>query len=316
MPIIRRKLEPATVYPTDLRYNIDTDTVQSKVNGSWVDNPAADPRRQTTLPPRITSNPACDAAQSVTDALKNQLDATIEAIDNSSTAFTIAGLILSLFSFGVFAVFIDLALFIVDQMVAAGASALRAALTGATYDTLTCILFCEFGTDGRLKAGGLDTAMSEITGQIGGLAATVLNAMLRLAGEGGVNNLASLGTSTGSCSDCGCHICNMDLWTHVGLGTEVERGDNYVVIEAANIPGAFGNWRAEIDTTDFNVCCPVNEWAYTSGPPDFPTYKSIPCGRPFVDESSYDHGIPTVGTEKWAIGIDAATPFTIRFNFL
>jgi len=204
MPLIRRRLKSSDVYPDDIRYNSGTDTVQSLVNGDWVDNPAADPRRQTTFPPRLTADPACDAAKSVTDALKNQIDATIEAIGNASTAFQIAGLILGLLSFGVFAIFINIALTIADGMIDAGEAALTAALTPAVYEQLTCILACQFDSNGRITAERLAVAQSEVTDQIGGIAATVINSMLSLAGEGGVNNLASLGTATGNCAGCGC----------------------------------------------------------------------------------------------------------------
>jgi len=204
MPIVRRKLDENTVYPADLRYDPDTDTVQRKVNGSWVDAPESDPRTHTTLPPRITSDPACDGAESVKDALKGQIEQVITAISNASTAFTIAGIILSLLSFGVFAVFISIALTIADTMIGVGAAGLTAALTEPVYHQLACILSCHMNSQGRLNPGELGLVQTEINDQIGGVGATTLNAMLSLAGEGGINNLASLGTSTGDCSDCGC----------------------------------------------------------------------------------------------------------------
>jgi hypothetical protein len=202
MPIIRKKLVASAVYPDDIRYNADTDTVQSFVNGSWVDNPDADPRRQTTFPPRLTSDPACDAAKSVLDAIKGQIDSILTAIDNAQTAFSIAALVLGLFTFGVFDIFIAIALGIANAMLDAGTSTLSAALTDPVYQTWMCIIFCQFGTDGRLKAGGLDAIISQTTDMIGGIAAVTLNAFVALAGEGGINNLASLGTATGDCSEC------------------------------------------------------------------------------------------------------------------
>lgn len=205
MPVIRKRLIPDEVYPSNIRYNEAEDTVESFVNGEWVENPNADPRRQITLPPRITADTECDAAQSVVDALQTQISATIEAIDNASTLFTIAGIILSLFSFGVFAVFISIALTIGDAMIAAGSTALEAALTPTVYDMLKCILFCEMDDQGRITADGLADVQERVTSEIGGLAATVINSMLSLAGEGGISNLASLGTSTGDCS--GCDAC-------------------------------------------------------------------------------------------------------------
>jgi len=207
MPIIRRKLDPNTVYPTNIQYDPETDTVQTNVNGTFVDSPEADPRTQTTFPPRITANPGCDAAQSVSDAIKNQINQTIDAVNNAKTAFTIAGLILGLFTFGVFDIFIAIALGIANAMIDAGGTALAAALSDSTFDTLTCILFCHMNSSGRLKPGGLDASKTDVDTQIGGLGATIINAMLSLAGEGGINNIASLGMSTGDCSACDCGWC-------------------------------------------------------------------------------------------------------------
>ena len=204
MPIIRRKLDPDTVYPSTLRYDADTDTVQSLVNGDWVDNPEADPRHQTTFPPRITSDPACDAAQSVTDALKGQIAGVVEAIDNASTLFTIAGVILSIFTFGTFGVFISLALAAADSMVGYGSTAINAALTDPVWDQFKCILDCIMDGSGRITASDLTEIEAQVTSDIGGIGAIIINQMLSLAGEGGVNNLAAIGTSTGDCDDCGC----------------------------------------------------------------------------------------------------------------
>jgi len=207
MPIVRRKLDPNTVYPTTIRYNPDTDTVQTDINGTWADSPEADPRHQTTLPPHLTSNPACDAAESVKDAFKAKIDDILTAITNSGTAFTIAGIILSLFTFGVFGIFISIALAIGNGMLSAGTTAIEAALTDPIYHTFACILFCHMDSNGRLTSDTLSAAEADVTAQIGGLGATILNGMLALAGEGGVNNLAALGMSTGDCDDCECVWC-------------------------------------------------------------------------------------------------------------
>lgn len=235
MPIVRKKLDPNTVYPTNLRYNPDTDTVQSLVNDEWVDNPAADPRHQTSFPPRLTANPACDAAQSVVDALKAQITATITAVGNASTATTIAGLILGLFSFGLFAVFISIALTIANAMIDAGESALTAALTDPVYDQLKCILDCNMDVNGRLSPAALTEVQTEVNDQIGGLAAATLNAMLSLAGEGGINNLASLGTSTGDCDDCGCVV----QWCY-DFDFTISDGGSFVTVSLGTWVGGTG----------------------------------------------------------------------------
>jgi len=220
MPIIRKELYSSEVYPDNVRYNSTTDAVESFVNGDWVENPLVDPRLMTTLPPRITADSSCDAGESVKDALKAKIDDILIAIDNAATAFTIAGIILSVFTLGAYAIFVSLALGIGDQMLTAGTAALTAALTEGVYDKLVCILNCNMDVQGRVNEGDLPQIQAQVTDQIGGLGATIINAMLALAGEGGINNLASLGTATGDCDECDC-VCgfttnsgvgNWDLW--------------------------------------------------------------------------------------------------------
>jgi hypothetical protein len=265
MPIIRKQLKPADVYPENIRYNPDTETVQSLIGDEWVDNPDADPRNQTTFPPRLTSDPACDAAQSITDAFKAQIDGVITAIDGAQSAFTIAGIILSLFSFGVFGIFISLALFLAHAMLDAGTTAINAALTTPVYHTFTCILLCHMDSSGRITAGDLDAVKSDVDDNIGGLGAVILNAMLSLAGEGGINNLASLGTSTGDCSDCDvCDPCaTMGDWVAQlpgTLGSIISYGDSWIDVQAEYYSG-YAQYVAYINSghpEDFNICCTLS----------------------------------------------------------
>lgn len=321
MPIIRKKLEPGSVYPTNIRYNEGTDTVQSLVNGEWVDNPLADPRNQTTLPPRLTADPDCDAAQSVVDALKAQIDATITAIDNGSTAFTIAGLILGLFSFGVFAVFISIALTIADAMIGAGASALTAALTEPVYEQLVCIIKCHMTDEGRLDENGLEAIISDVNGEIGGLAAVTINAMLTLAGEGGVNNLASIGTSTGDCSECDCGEC-LANW-HVGnfggfeaAGTFVGIFDGYMRFESTLLSS---NTQAIIIMTDsISECCELIDYETFGVVINPGAQYHVVCGDPW-DIPHLGNTWPLNGCYTY-LSVQLATgtggdPFTVDFLF-
>lgn len=238
MPIIRKQLKPSDVYPDDIRYDADTDAVQRFVNGEWVDAPESDPRTHTTFPPRITSDPRCDAAQSVADALQSQIAPILTAIDNSATAFTIAGLILSIFTFGVYAIFIGLALGIGNVMLDAGSTAIGAALTDTAFETLRCILFCQMNDSGRLKPGRLGEVQTEVSDMIGGLGATILNAMLALAGEGGINNLAAIGTSTGDCSECGCltPCADADSFYNGIVNSAVDNGNGTITFNVTSQP--------------------------------------------------------------------------------
>jgi len=219
MPIVRKQLKPADVYPDTIRYNPSGDKVQVLIDGEWVDAPESDPRNQTTLPPRATADPACDGAQSIADALENQIAQIITAIDNSLTLFQIAGLILGLFSFGVFAIFINIALAIADFMFGLGATAIQAALPPTAYEQLACILYCHMDANGRIKVGHLPQIYQELVDAIGATGGQVLIEMMSLAGEGGLNNLAAAGTSTGDCSGCDCGSwCYLFAFTSAGNG--------------------------------------------------------------------------------------------------
>lgn len=211
MPIIRKKLAPSDVYPDDIRYNPSGDQVEVLIDGVWTPAPESDPRTQTTLPPRVTADTRCDAAQSVADALENQITQIATAIDNTLTVFQIAGLILGLLSFGVFAIFINIALAIADYMIGLGATAIEAALPPSAYDDLKCILYCHMDENGRVKPGELIIIQQEVVDQLGATGGTIINQMLQLAGEGGINGMASTGTSTGDCSACPC----ADEWCYL-----------------------------------------------------------------------------------------------------
>lgn len=304
MPIIRKKLVASEVYPDTIRYNPDTDTVESLIDGVWTPNPDVDPRTTTLYPPRITGSTRCDAAASVSDAFKNQIDQTIVAVGNAATAFTIAGLILGLLSFGVFAIFISIALTIADAMIGAGAAALTAALTPSVYDQFTCILYCNMDGNGRLQPGGLAAVQGDVTAQIGGLAATVLNSMVALAGEGGINNLASLGTSTGSCggcTDCDCiHDYDVLVGNFVAIGDDMTGHFIQVTAVAAGYAGIPAFW-AVVGGEDF--CCNYVSAAVTSG--------AISSGGLF-DCSGNPSGPGLISRVEF---YHSTAPFTIKYYF-
>lgn len=255
MPIVRKQLKPSDVYPTNLRYNETTGKVQSLINGDWVDNPDADPRDQTVFPARVTSDPPCDAAESVKDAFKGQIDGVLLAIEASQTVFTIAGIILSLLAFGPFGIFIALALTLGHDMLDAGTTAINAALTETAYHSFVCILRCQMDSTGRLKENRLGAINTAIDNEIGGLGAVILKGMVGLAGEGGMNNLAALGMSTGDCEDCDCEVCDLDPydWNAIFLPLSpepiVRDNDAGTITQIAVNSGAYWYACVSSDTT-------------------------------------------------------------------
>jgi hypothetical protein len=322
LPVIRRKLDPNEVYSENLRYDEDTDTVQSLVNGEWVDNSAADPRTQTLFPPISTSDPACDAAQRVSDAFEGQIEQIITLITESNTFFTIAGAILALFEFGPFGLFIALAIALAHVMLDAGTVALTAAFTPAVWQKFKCILFCEFNAQGRLKPDGFSDLLSKVDSLIGGLAGTILHAMCSLAGEGGVNNLAALGTATGDCSDCDACVPPCDSlndWEAVAqAGAIIARSDTYIDVAADH---SSGQWQAAIKSPDANstaaICCCLTSLEVIDGSSGGAIYCYNLCGEVLNDFAWAHCGIiPNAATEIVMIAVASVTGgFTIRFHF-
>jgi len=127
-------------------------------------------------------------------------------------------------------------------MTDAGSTALNAALTPTVYHALVCILTCNMTSSGRLVADSLPLVESDVNDQIGGLAATTLNAMLSLAGEGGINNLASLGTSTGDCSDCSCaEPCpDADSFSAATVNSITDNGDGTITFNVSSVDNGAG----------------------------------------------------------------------------
>jgi hypothetical protein len=316
MPIIRRKLQASDVYPDNIRYNPDTGTVQSLINGTWTDNPAADPRTQTTFPPHMTASPQCDGAESVEVAFKHQIDGVLTAIDGSQTAFTIAGIILALFTFGVFGLFISLALFLAHSMLDAGTTAINAALTPTAYHAFKCILYCRMDSTGHLPPGGLALVEADVSAQIGGLGAVILNQMLNLAGEGGVNNLSSIGTSTGDCSDCDCEPCaNQADWFAPAPGVTGHLTGNTGpdwVEWGSDLYSGDGQWYITGQTTANSICCKIRLMQIMTEGGTFPGGHEVSvCGS----DAIVDNIDPTDGHELHLFQIRCNMSMVARVHF-
>lgn len=311
MPLIRKRLNPADVYPVDIQYNEETGIVQSKINGDWVDNPAADPRNQTIFPPRVTSDPACDGAESVKEAFKRTVDNTLTLISESSTFFTVAGALLALFEFGPWGILIALAIGLAHAMLDAGATAITAAFADPTWHTFACILYChmEAGT-GRLQTGGLADVQADVNDQIGGLAAVIIDGMLTLAGEAGVNNLSAIGTSTGSCDDCDdCATCDLSHWS-LYAGTETSRTSKKIFATAVLDATLFGGYGVIVESDDNDTCCACVGTALTG---TVTVSLKISCGQNSYPDGGAFTAFPTGSNRSYLFA--STSPFTIQMEF-
>lgn len=215
----------------DLFYDEDTDLVMwwPPSADAPVENPYADPRHGVIyrLPPVVADDPKCQAAANMTRYISNLIDATLE---NIAAGSTVAGAVLALLpllvELGPFAILIALLGALVGELFAAGAIAIEAAFTNETFDTLTCIFYCNIEADGSVTAADLTEIETQISAQIGGLAATILNLMFGLMGEVGLSNAGVSGDAPADCSGCDCagtwerqfNFCGTaDSWTiHCG----------------------------------------------------------------------------------------------------
>ncbi len=324
MPVIRKRLFPDEVYPSDIRYDEDTGQVQSNINGTWTDNPAADPRNNTLFPARITADTDCDAAESIKDAFKGQIDKILTLISESNTAFTIAGAILALFEFGPWGVLIVIALAIAHVMLDAGATALTDALTTTVYHTFVCILLCrmEPGT-GRLKVGSIPDIDTDLDDQVGGLGATILKAMVGLAGEAGMNNLAAIGTSTGDCSDCDCRPPCASTFTVIVDGTDVSYGSDasgdFIQVTSVLDSGVFGGYAVMIATDADDHCCTLDNIASTNTGATGGVWLWEACGgvRP-ITSFSFSNTSPFAPNDSNSLNTiakNSTTPFVAKWYF-
>jgi len=220
------------VTPTGIRYFADDDAVQiQEPDGTWVDNPSADPRHSPSneFPPIVSDNPQCDSATNIVAWIKAFIDTLNTITDEAGIIITFFTDVLEiLWGAGIFLALITL---FVETLISLGLNTIIDAFTDEVYAALACIFFCRLETDGMLTAAGLEHVNNDIDALIGGTAATVLHAMFFIMGEIGLSNVGSTGTETGDCSlcpDCGwCYefdftiddgsfsAARLDAWTPV-----------------------------------------------------------------------------------------------------
>lgn len=269
LQVIRDELNPNDVSPSNRRYIAETDQVQVQgADGSWGDNPGADPRSSPAYqyPPIDADDPRCQAAANMSRWINNLIDQVLTVIaecnDAAGLLTILTGVLLEL---GPFGILIDLILALAFVLFSAGATAISAAFTNDVYDQLTCIFYCNIGTDGTVTAEQLATIQSQIDSMIGGLVGTVLDAMLFLMGNVGLTNAGTIGSAPADCSDCGCAWVSVDSfcdstvgdWTRVygvltadGLEMETDAGgwpsvarvDQTIVVPASTTIDKIGIW--------------------------------------------------------------------------
>lgn len=286
MQIVRKKLDPAEISDPDFRYDPECDCVQrTGDNGAtWVDSPQNDVRHADAwrLPPIDADDPRCQAAANMSRWLSNWFEAIDPILAAASSFEALASIVVTLFLvLGPFALVL-LALDVAFILFTAGASVINAAFTNETFDTLTCIFYCNIGEDGQCSAEQLEAINSDIDEQLGGIGAIVLHAIFAMVGEVGLSNWGTTGEAPADCDECGCDEC-LDLLGGNGIGT----------------------WTPDVENAGV-ACC--DTWVYRPDPDD-DIYSDTACSSPATGYLAAGlSGILTFKPAYASIGIELNTP--------
>lgn len=214
MNIIRKRLDPNEIYPSNQRYNSDCDCIQVTNDGgtTWTDAPQFDPRTSLGFQtnPASSSDPRCDAGASIVANMRSGLEQAVEELSATSDAATIATTILTFLEFltgiGILiALITDLALAIISL----GATAIEAAFTDAVWAQLQCIFYCNVQSDGTFNQANFEAIQTQVSDSFGEFSTVniVVQGWLKPLGPVGLTNVAALKHVTGDCSSCSCTWC-------------------------------------------------------------------------------------------------------------
>jgi hypothetical protein len=230
-----------------LRYNPDDNLIEQTFDegATWQPAEGFDPRHNPIFlyPAPGGDDPTCQGAANLTRFIENLIETTLNNIaiagDATGLALTLLPLVLTL---GPYALLFDLVLALAVGLVAAGATAISAAFVPETYDTLTCIFYCNMDAAGRVNVGAKEDIQEDINDELGGLIALVCSAMFLLMGEVGMSNAAATGDAPADCDECACEWCcevdltgtipawldiTGDFWQHTANGiTSVQDGSH------------------------------------------------------------------------------------------
>lgn len=215
--VVRDELNPNDVSPSNRRYNPETDEVEiQNPDGTWTPNDGADPRTDDggQYAPPVADDVRCQAAANMARWYENLIDETLVNIGSATGASGLVTLLIgALQILGPFAILIDLIFGVALILFDAGSLAISAAFTSEVYDQLTCIFFNAIDENGVANSAALAAIKSEIDSSIGGLVATVMDAMLFLQGNVGLTNTGAVGMAPSDCSACSgwCITCDFTL---------------------------------------------------------------------------------------------------------
>ena len=148
LQVIRKRLDPDEVYPSNMRYDATCNCIQTTYDGgtTWVDTPYDDPRTSPVFarPPRGTGGVSCDAAANMVQWIHDFIDMVEEVLFVGGLVISAVNGLLKLFDVlsGGWAILIDAIITAAGYTFDVGYSGLLLAFTSTTYDDLLCIFAC------------------------------------------------------------------------------------------------------------------------------------------------------------------------------
>lgn len=216
MEIVRKYLSEDEGAIPNTRYNPDTDTVETSVNGTdWVENEAADPRSNPAYMLDPGSNVRCGAA----DGMRIQIAEW--ALTASAYGFSV-GLANALLTSAIallpgigwmFLVFWGVA----NAAVAIGGATIGGAFTESVLRQIKCILLTCLEPDGTITEAGLARARAGVAQQINDAVVTAcFDLMITSWGYVGFSNAGIKYYNAGA--DCECDECPVTYTDNMTTG--------------------------------------------------------------------------------------------------
>jgi len=312
----------------------DTGVVMMSTDGGSTFFPdPEDPRNSgVQLPPPVTSGQAadkCAAANSVTRQLQIYVDDILASKANElglvEVALAIAAIALSIWVAPAWALLPGLIIPLIQQIFAASAAELTAAMNTNAYQIFTCIIYCNMEADGSMTETGFIEAINDMNDQMApgnALGYNTCRAFMLIYSVLGVNNAAAQGLNYGfNCAGCDCAgLCDND-WEIAGVDhgtidnptTIVE--DGYYEV-TSGLPSGATNTYIILKTPNDSDCCKLVSVTLKEGShiPASIAYFWDYCGEAFVEGVPKHSGLMPQGQCLRTLQIQGSdtTPITVQ----
>lgn len=227
LQVVRKELNPAEVYPENLRYDADCDCVQQLYGDEFIRNDGQDPRHSETFlyPPVTADDPRCQAAANMSLYFENLIGTALGAMSTGLDFLGVATAIMPVFvELGPFAILIDLGFALASSLIGLGVDVINSEFTPEVYDLLTCIFFCNIENDGCVTPDDLSGIIADIADQLNPDVQLIMGACFFLMGEVGLANAGTIGEAPADCDACTCAWCyTFDFTITPGI-FEIESG--------------------------------------------------------------------------------------------